>query len=91
MTPHGFEDHELTAIADFEDIHCHGGGGYFFSSDELSGISAASQYHLQHGSTSLIASLVTETHADLAEQVRRDDGDTIQVVFFKGEHLGLVS
>lgn len=70
VAPLGIEIHELTAIAGFVDIHCHGGSGYFFSSDEPGGISAASQYHLQHGSTSLIASLITETHSDLLEQIK---------------------
>lgn len=53
-----------TLIPGFVDIHCHGGGGYSF--DDVSQVSQAANFHLQHGTTSQIASLVS---APVAKQV----------------------
>ena len=56
-----------TLIPGFVDIHCHGGGGAYFSNNpEL-----VAQTHLKHGTTSVLASLVTEPLEVLAEQVKK--------------------
>ena len=54
-----------TLIPGFVDIHCHGGGGYSF--DDAHNASKAADFHLAHGTTSLVASLVS---ASIDEQVR---------------------
>lgn len=44
-------------IPGFVDIHCHGGGGYSF--DDISNAASAAEFHLIHGTTSVLASLVS--------------------------------
>lgn len=60
-----------TLIPGFVDIHCHGGGGFYFSNPDINSIKAARETHLQHGTTSLLASLVTEPIGVLEEQIHR--------------------
>ena len=55
----------------FTDIHCHGGGGYYFSDSNLGNISRAIEIHKNHGTTNLIASLVTASIPDLLVQIKR--------------------
>lgn len=75
-----------TLLPGFVDIHCHGGGGYYFSDTNLENVMKAREVHRAHGTTSLIASLVTEPIGILEEQIRRlaplvDEG------VFEGIHL----
>jgi N-acetylglucosamine-6-phosphate deacetylase len=44
-------------IPGFVDIHCHGGGGFSF--DDISNAKAVANFHLKHGTTSVLASLVS--------------------------------
>ncbi|HQZ85525.1 MAG TPA: N-acetylglucosamine-6-phosphate deacetylase [Actinomycetota bacterium] len=53
----------------FVDQHCHGGGGASFSSAEPAQIRRVADVHLRHGTTTLIASLVSEDAATLLAQV----------------------
>lgn len=56
-------------MAGFVDQHCHGGGqGDFFSGD-ADQIRTAAAAHLAHGTTTIVASLVTATTADLLSQL----------------------
>ena len=55
----------------FIDIHCHGGGGYYFSDTSPDCISAAINAHKKTGTTSLVASLVSESIEDLKAQIQR--------------------
>ena len=51
---------ELFIIPGFVDLHCHGGGGF----DTMQGkdaIKSMSEYHLNHGTTSLLATTWTST------------------------------
>jgi N-acetylglucosamine-6-phosphate deacetylase len=52
----------------FVDMHVHGGGGLSFTEGPAQDARGAAEFHLRHGSTSLVASLVT---APLAELERR--------------------
>ncbi len=64
-------DRELTAatvVPGFVDTHVHGGGGGSFSAAAQT--ETAVRLHRRHGTTTLVASLVTESPADLLEQVR---------------------
>ena len=75
-----------TLIPGFVDIHSHGGGGFYFSNTDVSSVKKARATHLEHGTTTMLASLVTEPIGILEEQIRRlaplvDEG------IFAGIHL----
>ena len=78
-----------TLLPGFVDIHCHGGGGHSF--DDPVGASSAAEFHLQHGTTSLLASLVS---APIHDQIRLlaalrplIDSDVISGVHLEGPFL----
>ncbi len=52
-------------VPGFVDMHCHGGGGGSFPSGDVDQARTAAAFHAQHGSTSVIASLVTAPHEEL--------------------------
>ena len=58
-----------TIVPGFVDIHTHGGGGGSLSSDDEHDVDAAVDLHRRHGTTSLVASLVTARPSDLRQQV----------------------
>ena len=58
-------------IPGFVDIHCHGGGGHYFSAISPDSITAAINAHKKTGTTSLVASLVSESIEDLKAQIQR--------------------
>ena len=71
-------------IPGFIDIHCHGGGGHYFSASSPDLIAAAINAHKKTGTTSLVTSLVTEKISDLKAQIDR------LVPFYKrGEIVGI--
>jgi len=53
----------------FVDLHCHGGGGAAFSSADGDEIRAAADFHAAHGTTALLASLVTDAVEALCAQL----------------------
>lgn len=66
-----------TVVPGFVDTHVHGGGGASFSGDAVE-TAAAVALHRRHGTTALIASLVSEAPDDLLRQIRglADDVDS---------------
>ncbi len=63
-------DHDVagaTVVPGFVDTHVHGGGGGAFSHAEQTAMAVA--LHRRHGTTTLVASLVTEAPDDLLRQV----------------------
>ena len=58
-------------IPGFVDIHCHGGGGHYFSAISPDSITAAINAHKKTGTTSLVASLVSESIEGLKAQIQR--------------------
>ena len=58
-----------TLIPGFVDIHCHGGGGYYFSNPNSEQIKAAIDLHRRAGTTTLFASLVTADLSQLRAQI----------------------
>ncbi len=58
-------------IPGFVDIHCHGGGGSYFSSTDPEDIDRVIEAHKKHGTTSMLASLVSEPIQKLIEQIER--------------------
>jgi N-acetylglucosamine-6-phosphate deacetylase len=55
----------------FTDIHCHGGGGFSFSDPDPENIQRAIEVHRAHGTTTQVASLVTEPIEKLKSQIRK--------------------
>ena len=58
-----------TLIPGFVDIHCHGGGGYYFSNLNPDQITGAIDIHRQAGTTTQFASLVTADLSQLKAQI----------------------
>jgi len=52
------------------DVHCHGGAGHGFPDSGPDGLAVAVAHHLRHGTTSLLASLVSAPGAVLEERVK---------------------
>lgn len=71
-------------IPGFIDIHCHGGGGHYFSAASPEFISAAINAHKKTGTTSLVASLVSESIDDLKVQIQR-----LIPFYNRGEIIGI--
>lgn len=87
-TPTGRPDHDLgarTVVPGFIDTHVHGGGGGAFSTGR-GDTAAAVALHRRHGTTSLLASLVSEAPEDLRNQVRALAGD-VESGLIAGIHL----
>jgi len=55
-------------VPGFIDVHVHGGGGAAYT--DTDGIGAAAEFHLRHGTTTTLASLVTASPAELIAGVR---------------------
>ncbi|MFZ1670220.1 MAG: amidohydrolase family protein, partial [Candidatus Nanopelagicales bacterium] len=58
-----------TLIPGFVDQHSHGGGGYSFITTDPDDARRAANLHAQHGTTSIVASLVSSSHPSLLEQI----------------------
>src|SRR3954469_3542542 len=46
-------------VPGFVDLHCHGGGGHTFTTGDLAQARGAAAFHLGHGTTTMLASLVS--------------------------------
>ncbi len=57
---------EGNVIPGFVDIHCHGGGGFDSSID-----SRGPEFHLKHGTTSIMASFVSEPIVSILEKLEK--------------------
>jgi N-acetylglucosamine-6-phosphate deacetylase len=73
-------------IPGFVDIHSHGGAGFYFSDLSPENVAAARNTHLSHGTTTHIASLVTEPIGVLEEQILRLV-PMVNAGVFEGIHL----
>jgi N-acetylglucosamine-6-phosphate deacetylase len=52
-------------VPGFVDVHVHGGGGHTFTTGDPEQARGAAAYHSRHGTTTMLASLVTAPAADL--------------------------
>jgi len=59
----------VTVVPGFVDTHLHGGGGANFSTATHAETSTAVAFHRRHGTTTLVASLVTAAEDDLLREV----------------------
>ncbi|ULE33364.1 N-acetylglucosamine-6-phosphate deacetylase [Mycobacterium sp. IDR2000157661] len=76
----------VTVMPGFVDTHVHGGGGANFSSATGADTAAAVTFHRRHGTTTLVASLVTATPDDLLRQVSAL-ADDVAAGLIDGIHL----
>jgi N-acetylglucosamine-6-phosphate deacetylase len=49
-------------VPGFVDLHCHGGGGYTFTTGDATQARAAAGFHLRHGTTTMLASLISSPY-----------------------------
>jgi N-acetylglucosamine-6-phosphate deacetylase len=76
----------VTVVPGFVDTHVHGGGGANFSTTSHSDTSTAVAFHRRHGTTTLVASLVTAGPAELLRQVA-ELADDVRAGLIDGIHL----
>lgn len=57
-------------VPGFIDMHVHGGGGGSYANGNLQEVARAAAFHLRHGTTTTLASLVTAAPAQLVDAVR---------------------
>lgn len=83
-----------TLVPGFIDMHCHGGGGKYFSDEEDSGIQKVIDLHSTHGTTTMMASLVTEPIPTLKKQIKRlvpfAETGAVCGIHLEGPHLSPV-
>ena len=77
---------DVTIVPGFVDMHTHGGGAGAFPDASEPGSRAAVELHRKHGTTTLIASLVSAHPADLLRQVEVL-GEQVQDGLIAGIHL----
>lgn len=81
-------------VPGFVDIHTHGGGGHTFTTGDVDAARGAAAFHLSHGTTTLLASLVSSPYelmrdatAALAPLVR---GGLLAGIHYEGPYLSTV-
>lgn len=85
--PPGGADHHLgVVVPGFVDTHLHGGGGANFSAASAQETATAVALHRRHGTTTLVASLVTAGPDELLRQVRSLAAD-VRAGALAGIHL----
>src|SRR6185369_10441978 len=60
----------VTVVPGFVDTHVHGGGGANFSTASAADTATAAALHRRHGTTTLVASLVTASTDELLRQIK---------------------
>lgn len=78
-------------VPGFVDIHCHGGGGHTFTEGDAADARGAAAFHLAHGTTTMLASLVSSPFALMRDATAAylplvADG-TIAGIHFEGPYL----
>jgi len=78
-------------VPGFVDLHCHGGGGHTFTRGDADAARAAAAFHLRHGTTTMLASLVSSPyelmHAATTAYLPLVADGTIAGVHFEGPYL----
>lgn len=77
---------DATLVPGYVDMHAHGGGGSSFDTGTADAGAGVATAHLAHGTTSMVASLVTDTHAAMVRSVRELSG-LVQDGLLVGVHL----
>lgn len=76
----------VTVVPGFVDTHNHGGGGAHFSAAAATDVARAAALHRAHGTTTLVASLVTADEAELCRQVM-ELAEQVRTGLIAGIHL----
>jgi N-acetylglucosamine-6-phosphate deacetylase len=58
-----------TVAPGYVDIHCHGGGGHTATSADPTEVAAVAAHHLSHGTTTMLASLVSASTPELVGSI----------------------
>ncbi|MCM6774159.1 N-acetylglucosamine-6-phosphate deacetylase [Nocardia sp. CDC159] len=78
-------------VPGFVDMHVHGGGGASYSDGTVAAIEESARFHLGHGTTTTVASLVTAAPEDLLRTVAlladRVGGGTLAGIHLEGPWL----
>ena len=78
-------------VPGFVDLHCHGGGGHTFTTGDPGQAREAAAFHLRHGTTTMLASLVSSPYELMrdatAAYVALAAEDVIAGVHFEGPYL----
>ncbi|MGY2060346.1 amidohydrolase family protein, partial [Nocardia gipuzkoensis] len=56
---------DAVVVPGFVDMHVHGGGGASYSDGAAAAVEEAARFHLRHGTTTTLASLVTASPDEL--------------------------
>ena len=75
-----------TLVPGFVDMHCHGGGGASFTAGDAQQAHRVAAAHLRHGTTTLVASLVTD-EVPVLERSLRTLGELVDDGHLAGVHL----
>jgi N-acetylglucosamine-6-phosphate deacetylase len=78
-------------VPGFVDLHCHGGGGHTFTTGDVASARAAAAFHLGHGTTTMLASLVSSPFELMRDAVTGyrplvDEG-VLAGIHFEGPYL----
>jgi N-acetylglucosamine-6-phosphate deacetylase len=81
----------LWIVPGFVDMHVHGGGGHTFTTGDAAAARSAAAFHLTHGTTTILASLVSSPHDLMLAATRAyaplvDDG-VLGGIHFEGPYL----
>jgi N-acetylglucosamine-6-phosphate deacetylase len=81
-------------VPGFVDLHCHGGGGHTFTTGSADAARGAAAFHLRHGTTTILASLVSSPFelmrsAVLSFRPLVDEG-VLGGIHFEGPYLSAV-
>jgi N-acetylglucosamine-6-phosphate deacetylase len=91
ITPAGDDETGDFIVPGFIDLHCHGGGGHTFTTGDAEAARRAAAFHLAHGTTTMLASLVSSPFAlmrDATEAYKPLVADgVIAGIHFEGPYL----
>lgn len=74
-------------LAGFVDIHCHGGFGYDFMDATPSQMGEIERFHLSHGTTTLVATTMTDTWENIEGAICRFGEHLPEAITLHGVHL----
>jgi N-acetylglucosamine-6-phosphate deacetylase len=78
-------------VPGFVDLHCHGGGGHTFTTGDAEAAAGAAAFHLGHGTTTMLASLVSSPYELMRDAVAAYrplvEAGVLAGVHFEGPYL----
>ena len=90
VTPAGDGGDDLV-LPGFVDMHCHGGGGYTFTTGDPAAAGRAAAFHRRYGTTTLLASLVSSPYGLMRDATAAFAplvaDDVIAGIHFEGPYL----